>query len=52
MSALYGFSRGLIAQAQYSFLVVTVIGSAVIPAIIADMFFLPPGRLGGRAGPL
>src|SRR6266571_382165 len=41
ISALYGLSHGLITQEQYSFLVATVIASAVIPTIIADLFFLP-----------
>jgi len=31
ISALYGLSHGIITQAQYSALVATVIGSAVIP---------------------
>jgi Kef-type K+ transport system membrane component KefB len=41
ISSLYGLSHGIITQEQYSFLVATVIGSAVIPTMIADMFFLP-----------
>jgi Kef-type K+ transport system membrane component KefB len=41
ISALFGLSHGIIDQAQYSFLVATVIGSAVIPTLIANAFFLP-----------
>ncbi len=41
ISALYGFSHGIITQAQYSFLVAVVIASAVIPTLIAGMAFLP-----------
>jgi glutathione-regulated potassium-efflux system ancillary protein KefC len=39
--ALFGFSHGIIDQAQYSYLVATVIGSAVIPTAIANSFFMP-----------
>lgn len=41
ISALFGLSHGVITQAQYSYLVATVIGSAVIPTLIANAFFLP-----------
>jgi Kef-type K+ transport system membrane component KefB len=41
ISALFGLSHGLINQAQYSTLVATVIGSAVVPTLIANAFFLP-----------
>jgi len=41
ISALYGFSHGIIDQGQYSLLVATVIGSAVIPTLIAGRVFLP-----------
>ena len=41
ISALYGFSHGIINQAQYSLLVATVIASAVIPTLIAGRVFLP-----------
>lgn len=41
ISALYGFSHGVITQEQYSFLVATVIASAVVPTFIAGLFFLP-----------
>jgi Kef-type K+ transport system membrane component KefB len=41
ISALYGFSHGIATQEQYSFLVATVIASAVIPTMIANFAFLP-----------
>jgi glutathione-regulated potassium-efflux system ancillary protein KefC len=41
ISALFGLSHGVITQAQYSYLVATVIGSAVIPTVIANAAFLP-----------
>jgi glutathione-regulated potassium-efflux system ancillary protein KefC len=41
ISALYGLSHGIITQIQYSALVATVIGSAVIPTFIAGRVFLP-----------
>src|SRR5271170_5314825 len=41
ISALFGLSHGIIDQAQYSALVAAVIGSAVIPTVIANAFYLP-----------
>lgn len=41
ISALFGLSHDIITQAQYSYLVAAVIGSAVVPTIIANAFFLP-----------
>jgi len=41
ISALFGLNHGIIDQAQYSFLVATVIASAVIPTAIANAWFLP-----------
>jgi glutathione-regulated potassium-efflux system ancillary protein KefC len=41
ISALYGLSNGIISKEQYSYLVAVVIGSAVIPTIIANAIFLP-----------
>ena len=41
ISALYGFSHGIVTQGQYSFLVAAVIASAVIPTMIASFAFLP-----------
>jgi glutathione-regulated potassium-efflux system ancillary protein KefC len=41
ISALFGLSHKIIDQAQYSHIVATVIGSAVIPTIVANAFFMP-----------
>jgi glutathione-regulated potassium-efflux system ancillary protein KefC len=41
ISALFGLNHQIISQAQYSYIVGTVIGSAVIPTMIANTFFLP-----------
>lgn len=41
ISALFGLNHGVIDQAQYSHLVATVIGSAVVPTMIANAFFMP-----------
>jgi Kef-type K+ transport system membrane component KefB len=41
ISALYGYSNGIVTQEQYSFLVTAVIASAVIPTLIAGIAFLP-----------
>ena len=41
ISALFGLNHGIIDQAQYSHLVATVIGSAVIPTAIANARFMP-----------
>jgi Kef-type K+ transport system membrane component KefB len=41
ISALFGLSHNVIDQAQYSALVAAVIGSAVVPTLIANAFFLP-----------
>jgi len=41
ISALYGYNYGYIDQAQYSILVTVVIASAVIPTVIAQLWFQP-----------
>jgi glutathione-regulated potassium-efflux system ancillary protein KefC len=41
ISALFGLNHGIISQAQYSYLVATVIGSAVVPTMVANAFFMP-----------
>ena len=41
ISSLFGLSHGIITQSQYSILVAAVIGSAVIPTLIANAFYLP-----------
>ncbi|WP_374513831.1 cation:proton antiporter [Niveibacterium sp.] len=48
ISALFGLSHALITQAQYSALVAAVIGSAVIPTLIANAFFLPRHLVSAR----
>ncbi len=45
ISALFGLSHHVIDQAQYSALVAAVIGSAVIPTLIANAFFFPHHHL-------
>jgi Kef-type K+ transport system membrane component KefB len=51
ISALYGFSHGIISQSQYSFLVAAVIASAVVPTAIAGLAFLPSHLLTEAARP-
>lgn len=41
ISALYGYSHGIVTQEQYSFLVAAVIASAVIPTLTANFASLP-----------
>jgi Kef-type K+ transport system membrane component KefB len=41
ISALYGFSHGIVSREQYSLLVGVVIASAVVPTTIANLVFLP-----------
>ena len=41
ISALYGLSHGIVTQRQYSYLVAVVIGTAVIPTLIASIAFVP-----------
>jgi Kef-type K+ transport system membrane component KefB len=41
ISALYGYSHGIVTRGQYSFLVAVVIASAVVPTLIAGLAFLP-----------
>jgi Kef-type K+ transport system membrane component KefB len=41
ISALYGLTHGIVTKDQYSYLVAVVIGSAIIPTIIANFAFLP-----------
>lgn len=47
IASLFGLSHGIINQAQYSTLVATVIGSAVIPTLIANALYLPAHLLKG-----
>ncbi|MBZ5728352.1 MAG: cation:proton antiporter [Acidobacteriia bacterium] len=48
ISALFGLNHGIIDHTQYSHLVATVIGSAVIPTAIANGRFLPRHLLPDR----
>lgn len=41
ISSLYGLTHNIIDQTQYSVLVAVVIGSAVVPTLIAQTFFRP-----------
>jgi Kef-type K+ transport system membrane component KefB len=41
ISSLFGLSHGIVDQAQYSALVAAVIGSAVVPTLIANAWFMP-----------
>jgi Kef-type K+ transport system membrane component KefB len=41
ISSLFGLSHHIITQGQYSLLVAAVIGSAVVPTLIANAFYLP-----------
>jgi len=41
ISSLFGLSHGIIDKSQYSALVAAVIGSAVIPTVIANAVYLP-----------
>ncbi|HEX3339734.1 MAG TPA: cation:proton antiporter [Pseudolabrys sp.] len=52
ISSLFGLSHGIINQAQYSGLVAAVIGSAVVPTLIANAFYLPRHHLSNSANGL
>ena len=41
ISALYGLTHGIVTQQQYSYLIAAVIGSAIVPTLIANALFLP-----------
>lgn len=49
ISALFGLTHGIIDQKQYSYLIAAVIGSAIVPTLIANAFFLPRHLLPDRA---
>ena len=49
ISSLFGLSHGIITQSQYSILVAGVIGSAVIPTLVANAFYLPRHLLSEQA---
>ncbi len=41
IAALFGLTHGFITQSQYTILVTVVIGSAVVPTLIAQKWFFP-----------
>ena len=41
IASLFGLSHGIIDKSQYSTLVAAIIGTAIIPTMIANTFFLP-----------
>jgi glutathione-regulated potassium-efflux system ancillary protein KefC len=41
ISSLFGLSHHIITQGQYSLLVAAVVGSAVVPTLIANAFYMP-----------
>jgi hypothetical protein len=41
IASLFGLQHHVISQAQYSFLVATVIGTAIVPTAIANAYFSP-----------
>jgi glutathione-regulated potassium-efflux system ancillary protein KefC len=41
ISALFGLTHGIVTRQQYSYLIAAVIGSAIVPTLIANAFFLP-----------
>ncbi len=45
ISALYGLTHNIIDVNQYSIIIAVVIGSAIIPTIIANIFFMPHHHL-------
>jgi len=51
ISALFGLAHGIIDQVQYSYLVAAVIGSAVVPTIIGNAYFLPRHLIPAPAEP-
>ncbi len=51
ISALFGLSNGIVTQEQYSHLVAVVIGSAVVPTLVAQLAFLPRHLLPAAEGP-
>jgi len=52
ISSLYGLAHGIVTQEQYSFLVAAVIASAVVPTVIAGLFFVPTHLLPERERPV
>jgi hypothetical protein len=54
ISALFGLTHGIVDQKQYSYPIAAVIGSAIVPTLIANAFVLPrhllPERGDEKAG--
>lgn len=50
ISALFGYSHGIIDQGEYSSIVAAVVASAVVPTLIANAFFLPRHLLPRKNG--
>ena len=42
ISSLFGLNAGIIDQQQFTILIGAVIGSAIIPTIVAQRWFAPP----------
>ena len=42
ISSLYGLNAGIIDRGQFTILMGAVIGSAIVPTVIAQRFFAPP----------
>lgn len=51
ISALFGLTNGVIDQGQYTILVTSIIGSAVVPTLIAQAWFRPRITALGKAAP-
>jgi len=49
ISSLYGLNAGILDQAQFSVLVTTVVGTAIIPTLIAQKFFAPHAEINQEA---
>ncbi|WP_018289725.1 cation:proton antiporter [Verrucomicrobium sp. 3C] len=41
IASLFGLSHGIIDKSQYSTLVAAIVGTAILPTVIANLFFLP-----------
>jgi glutathione-regulated potassium-efflux system ancillary protein KefC len=52
ISSLFGLSHHIIDESQYSILVACVVGSAVVPTLIANAFFLPHHLIPKEAEPV
>ncbi len=50
ISALFGLTNKIIDQQQYTILVAAVIGSAVVPTLIAQKWFMPTDKRPSATG--